>query len=212
MVNKTYKIKEIHYTLQGEAFHSGRPAVFCRFSGCNLWSGLEKDRPKAICQFCDTDFWGTDGNQGGKYTGEELCAQIDSLWPILAKHKFVVFTGGEPLLQLDAALCDLMHDAGFEVAVETNGTIERPLGIDWLCMSPKANTEIVITSGDELKVIYPQKGINPADFVDMMFSNHYLQPMDNPVQENNIAECIAYCKKHPKWKLSLQTHKILNIP
>ena len=211
MDNK-YKIKEIHYTLQGEGYHSGRPAVFCRFSGCNLWNGLEKDRPKAICQFCDTDFWGTDGHQGGKYSGEELCRLIDSMWPKESLHKFVVFTGGEPLLQLDTDLCRLMHDAGFEIAVETNGTIERPAGIDWVCMSPKANTDLVITSGDELKLVYPQKGINPSDFVDMEFANHYLQPMDNVAQQMNIAACVAYCKEHPKWKLSIQTHKILDIP
>lgn len=211
-MDNTYKIKEIHYTLQGEGYHSGRPAVFCRFSGCNLWNGLEKDRPKAICQFCDTDFWGTDGHQGGKYTGEELSQLIDSMWPKASAHKFVVFTGGEPLLQLDKNLCDLIHKTGFEIAVETNGTLERPAGIDWVCMSPKANTDLVITKGDELKLVYPQKGIDPSDFVDLEFANHYLQPMDNVAQQTNIAACIAYCKEHPKWKLSIQTHKILDIP
>ncbi len=212
-VKKTYKIKEIHYTLQGEGYHSGRPAIFCRFSGCNLWSGLEKDRPKAICQFCDTDFWGIDGNQGGKYKGAQLADLLDSLWPKNnTSNKFVVFTGGEPLLQLDTALCDQMHAIGFEIAVETNGTITPPEGIDWICMSPKANTDILLTTGHELKIVYPQRGIDPIDFEHMNFANRYLQPMDNEQQAENTKACVDYCKENPKWKLSVQTHKILNIP
>lgn len=212
-MKNNYKIKEIYYTLQGEGFHSGRPAIFCRFSGCNLWNGLEKDRPKAICQFCDTDFWGMDGELGGKYSGKELAKLLDSLWPKLdPHHKFVVFTGGEPLLQLDSDLCAQMHAYGFEIAVETNGTIEIPNGIDWVCMSPKANTDIVATSGDELKIVYPQVGIDPNDFDVMHYTHRYLQPMDNKDQAKNIAASIQYCKENPKWKLSIQTHKILNIP
>jgi len=212
-VVKTYKIKEIYYTLQGEGQYSGRPAVFCRFSGCNLWSGIEADRHKAICQFCDTDFWGLDGENGGKYTAEELSTKLSSLWPEgNIDDKFVVFTGGEPLLQMDASMNEIVHSHGFEIAIETNGTIEVPEGVDWVCMSPKANTDIIVRKGDELKVIYPQFGIDPQDFEKIDFTHLYLQPMDNAYLEENTVACIEYCKVNPKWRLSIQTHKLLNIP
>lgn len=212
-MGKTYKIKEIYYTLQGEGQYSGRPAVFCRFSGCNLWNGIEADRHKAICQFCDTDFWGVDGENGGKYTAEELASLLSSLWPSAdQKNRFVVFTGGEPLLQMDAALNEVVHNQGFEIAIETNGTIKVPEGVDWVCMSPKANTDIVVKNGDELKIIYPQLGIDPKDFEEIGFTHLFLQPMDNAYIEDNTAACIEYCKANPAWKLSIQTHKLLNIP
>jgi len=206
-----YSIKEIYYTLQGEGFHSGRPAVFCRFSGCNLWSGREEDRHKAICKFCDTDFWGTDGENGGKYSDAELVAKIQEVWPA-DTAPFVVFTGGEPALQLDAELIFELKKVDIEIAIETNGTLPLPSGIDWICMSPKANTEIVITSGDELKIVYPQEGINPHDFQDMEFDHYYIQPMDNPFRDQNTAVAVQFCKSFPQWKLSIQTHKILDIP
>ena len=210
---KNYKIKEIYYTLQGEGHHTGRPAVFCRFSGCNLWNGLEADRDMAICKFCDTDFWGTDGENGGKYSAVELSDLISSLWPEdNSDHKFVVFTGGEPLLQLDDNLTKVINKANFKIAIETNGTITLPSGIDWVCVSPKAHTDILLTSGDELKLVYPQKGMNPLDFVSWDFAFHYLQPMDNPYLVENTKECIEYCKENPKWNLSIQTHKLLKIP
>jgi len=212
-LEKTYKIKEIYYTLQGEGHHSGRPAVFCRFAGCNLWNGLEADRHKAICQFCDTDFWGTDGVNGGKYTAAELANLIDSLWPNLGTDtKFVVFTGGEPLLQLDAPLTSVVKDTGFEIAIETNGTIELPDGVDWVCVSPKANSEVILTQGDELKLVFPQAGIDPSEVIDWDFRYRYLQPMDNDYIEQNTKACIEYCKSNPSWNLSIQTHKLLNIP
>ena len=212
-MRKKYKIKEIYYTLQGEGFHSGRPAIFCRFSGCNLWNGLEESRHKAICKFCDTDFWGVDGENGGKYTKTELASLLATLWPKTNnENMFVVFTGGEPLLQLDEELTGAVRTAGFEIAIETNGTIEVPRGVDWVCMSPKANTELVVIKGDELKVVFPQKGIEPNDFENWDFTHHFLQPMDNENQQENIAACIEYCKANPIWKLSLQTHKILDIP
>ncbi len=209
-----YKIKEIFYTLQGEGAQSGRPAVFCRFSGCNLWTGREEDRHKAICQFCDTDFWGTDGLNGGRYTAAELADKVASLWPNaeLPGLPYVVCTGGEPLLQLDAPMIAAFHQKGFEVAVETNGTIEPPKGVDWVCMSPKANTELKIKGGEELKLVYPQPGAEPEKYTHLDFSNFYLQPMDGPEIEQNTRLTLAYCLKNPKWKLSLQTHKILNIP
>lgn len=211
----TYKIKEIFYTLQGEGAQAGRPAVFCRFSGCNLWSGREEDRAKAICQFCDTDFWGTDGENGGRYaSAKELVDKIASLWPDLGEgHPYVVCTGGEPMLQLDQKLVDTLHDSGFEIAVETNGTIEPPKGIDWICVSPKANTEILITKGNELKLVYPQEAALPSQFEQLNFEHFYLQPMDDgPLSEQNTQACVQYCLQHPQWKLSLQTHKLLNIP
>jgi 7-carboxy-7-deazaguanine synthase (Cx14CxxC type) len=209
--DKIYSIKEIYYTLQGEGSHTGRPAVFCRFSGCNLWSGREEDRAKAICQFCDTDFWGTDGMNGGKYNATSLAQMIDDLFPQGNVPKFVVCTGGEPLLQLDEQLINAFHLANIEVAVETNGTINTPQGIDWLCMSPKANTEIVINSGDEIKIVFPQQGIDPKDFGGMDFKHFYLQPMDGADLSNNIEACINYCLKNPQWKLSLQTHKMVGL-
>lgn len=208
-----YKIKELFYTLQGEGFHSGRPAVFCRFSGCNLWSGLEKDREKAICQFCDTDFWGTDGLLGGRYNAEDLVATVLNLWPKNRDTKpFVVCTGGEPLLQLDKSLIQCFHKHHIEVAVETNGTIEAPEGIDWVCVSPKANTQVVISSGNELKLVYPQADAHPSAFEHLAFDHFYLQPMDGPNLAENTSLALEYCKKNPKWKLSIQLHKVLNIP
>ncbi len=209
-----YKVKEIYYTLQGEGAHTGRPAVFCRFTGCNLWSGREEDRSKAICQFCDTDFIGTDGENGGRYTAQTLAAKIASLWqPNLQTGKpYVVCTGGEPLLQLDEPLIDAFHQQGFEVAIETNGTIEVPKGIDWVCMSPKAGTNLVITQGDELKLVFPQLGAAPELYTHLNFKYFYLQPMDGNYQARNIQLAIQYCLQHPKWRLSLQTHKFINIP
>lgn len=209
-----YKVKEIYYTLQGEGAQTGRPAVFCRFSGCNLWSGREEDRSKAQCTFCDTDFWGVDGVEGGNYkTAQELSLKVRSLWGGNAETTpYVVCTGGEPLLQLDAALIDAFHDNGILIAVETNGTIAPPAGIDWLCVSPKANAKIVVESGHELKLVYPQIEISPDQFEHLDFDHFYLQPMDSPRLEENTKATIDYCKAHPKWKLSIQTHKLLDIP
>ncbi len=209
-----YKVKEIFYTLQGEGGQSGRPAVFCRFTGCNLWTGREKDRPKAICQFCDTDFIGMDGLNGGKYkTAEELAKKVKSIWGDITLGKpFVVCTGGEPALQLDKKLINAFHTEGLEISIETNGTMELPEGIDWICVSPKANTDLVILKGHELKLVYPQKGAEPERFTHLNFDNFYLQPMDGIFQKENIQLTVEYCLKNPQWKLSLQTHKILNIP
>jgi 7-carboxy-7-deazaguanine synthase (Cx14CxxC type) len=206
-----YKIKEIYYTLQGEGYHSGRSAIFCRFTGCNLWSGREEDRHTAICQFCDTDFWGMDGELGGRYTAQDLAVKCHELWPKNSENKFVVFTGGEPLLQLDDALLREFKNVGFYIAVETNGTLECPSLVDWICMSPKANTEIIIRSGQEIKIVHPQNGIDPNDFEDYDFEHFYIQPMDNQNLQTNILECIEYCKSNPQWKLSLQTHKTIGI-
>lgn len=208
-----YKVKEIFYTLQGEGGQSGRPAVFCRFAGCNLWTGREKDRAKAICQFCDTDFWGTDGKNGGKYkTAQELAQKVKSLWPPNVGGKpYVVCTGGEPGLQMDKKLVEAFHIEGLEIAIETNGTVPLPEGIDWVCVSPKAHTELVILRGDELKLVFPQQGAEPEHFTHLQFDNFYLQPMDGLSQQYNIQKTLDYCLKHPQWKLSLQTHKILNI-
>lgn len=207
-----YSVKEIYYTLQGEGFHTGRSAIFCRFSGCNLWTGREEDRPKAICKFCDTDFWGTDGVNGGKYEIKTLVDQCVALWPESMNNKFVVCTGGEPALQLDVDLVDAFHEAGFTVAIETNGTLELPKNIDWVCVSPKANTDVIITSGQELKLIYPQAGIEPESVTSYDFEHFYLQPMDSPDLIENRIKTINYCKNNPQWKLSLQIHKVLNIP
>ena len=207
---KEYKVKEIYFTLQGEGAHTGRPAVFCRFTGCNLWSGREEDRHKAICQFCDTDFWGTDGLNGGRYSAEELASKVAGLWPGGGKP-YVVCTGGEPLLQLDEPMVDAFHAQGFEVAVETNGTKPAPAGLDWICMSPKAGTEIVLTSGDELKLVHPQPGAEPERYADLDFTHFFLQPMDSPQQEANTQACLDYCLANPQWRLSLQTHKVLDI-
>ena len=206
-----YAIKEIYYTIQGEGFHTGRPAVFVRFSGCNLWTGREEDRHKAICQFCDTDFWGTDGVEGGKYTKESLSTKIKELWPIDSDKIFIVCTGGEPALQLDQELVDYLHQKDIEIAIETNGTLALPDHIDWICMSPKAHTEIVVSKGHEIKIVFPQKGIDPSDFESLDYQHYYLQPMDSVEQEENIFKVQEYCLLHPKWKMSLQTHKILGI-
>ena len=210
----SYKVKEIFYTLQGEGGQSGRPAVFCRFTGCNLWTGREKDRDKAICQFCDTDFIGMDGLNGGKYkTAEELAKKVKSVWGNAAMGKpFVVCTGGEPALQLDKNLINAFHTEGLEISIETNGTVELPEGIDWICVSPKANTDLIVLKGHELKLVYPQKGAEPERFTHLNFDNFYLQPMDGIFQKENIQLTVEYCLKNPQWKLSLQTHKILNIP
>ena len=209
----SYQVKEIIYTLQGEGANAGRPAVFCRFAGCNLWSGREPDRSAAVCQFCDTDFVGTDGTQGGKYrSAQALALQIDTLWPVGNEaHRFVVLTGGEPLLQLDAALIDALHARQFLIAVETNGTLVAPAGIDWLCVSPKAGAPWVQRSGHELKVVWPQitLDLNALEAAD--FSHRYLQPMDNVLQADNTSRCIALCLARPTWRLSLQTHKITGI-
>jgi len=205
-----YKIKEIYYTLQGESAQTGRPAVFCRFTGCNLWSGREEDRHKAICQFCDTDFWGTDGKNGGRYSATELAEKIASLWPG-GGQPYVVCTGGEPLLQLDEPLIEALHARGFEVAVETNGTQPAPAGLDWICVSPKAGADIVLTEGHELKLVYPQSGAEPERYQDLSFTHFFLQPMDSPQQAANIQATVSYCLAHPQWRMSLQTHKVLNI-
>lgn len=211
----TYSVKEIFYTLQGEGAQTGRPAVFCRFAGCNLWSGLEKDRPTAICKFCDTEFVGTDGHGGGKFTtSADLAEAIASLWPgdDQTGKRFVVCTGGEPLLQLDEPLIDALHARRFEVAVETNGTQSAPKGIDWICVSPKAHAPIVLTAGNELKLIFPQDDATPEQFVALKFDHFFLQPMDGPARISNTQNAINYCKAHPRWRLSVQTHKILGIP
>lgn len=209
----TYLIKEIFYTLQGEGSHAGRPAVFCRFSRCNLWTGLEKDRYRAICKFCDTDFVGTDGTGGGRFgTPDELADAVEEAWPSEDRdNRFVVCTGGEPLLQLDAAAVDALHHRGFEVAVETNGTRIPPVGVDWLCVSPKIGAELVVTSGDELKLVYPQMGGDPAQFEHLDFRSFRLQPLDDDERVSHTAAAVEYCMKNPRWSLSLQTHKYLGI-
>lgn len=211
----SYAVKEIYYTLQGEGAQTGRPAVFCRFAGCNLWSGREQDRATAICTFCDTDFVGTDGPGGGKFRRpEELADAVLQCWELGtggATPGLVVCTGGEPLLQLDAPLIAALQRRGFEVAVESNGTVEAPEGVDWLCISPKAGAPLVQRGGDELKLVYPQEGAPPEAFVDLDFSHFFLQPMDGPDVESNTRKAIEYCLKHPKWRLSMQTHKVLGI-
>ena len=211
-----YTVKEIYYTLQGEGAQSGRPAVFLRFAGCNLWTGLEKDRATAVCTFCDTDFVGTDGPRGGKYaTAYELAKEVCATWPgdtgRLARP-YVVCTGGEPLLQLDNVLIDAFHEEGFEVAIETNGTIVPPEGIDWICLSPKAGAPLKVTRGDELKLVYRQEDALPEQFEHLDFASFYLQPMDGPYRARFTKEALAYCLTHPQWRLSLQTHKLLDIP
>lgn len=212
-----YAIKEAFYTLQGEGARSGRAAVFCRFTGCNLWSGRQQDRPSAMCRFCDTDFIGTDGQNGGRFReAEALGAHLDALWPERGDNiqPYVVFTGGEPLLQLDPALIDEMHRRGFEIAVETNGTIAPPEGIDWVCVSPKGSTDLVITRGNELKLVYPQSDNTPDQFSQLDFDYFYLQGMDlepSGGQGNTLKDALAYCMAHPQWQLSLQMHKIAGI-
>ena len=208
----TYSVKEIFYTLQGEGANTGRPAVFCRFAGCNLWSGLEADRTKATCRFCDTDFVGTDGAGGGRYkSAEELATVITATWQGTGGGKLVVCTGGEPLLQLDAALIGALHARGFEIAVETNGTLPLPEGLDWVCVSPKAGADLVVTAGDELKLVYPQDGGAPSRYEQLAFRHWFLQPMDGPAREANSRAAVTYCLAHPKWRLSVQTHKYLGI-
>lgn len=208
----TYAVKELFYTLQGEGAQTGRPAVFLRFAGCNLWSGLERDRASAVCDFCDTDFVGVDGPGGGKFTDAEALAKaVAAAWPG-GPNAYVVCTGGEPLLQLDAPLIDALHAAGFEIAVETNGTIAAPQGIDWICVSPKADAPVVQQTGSELKLVYPQEKAQPERFAGLAFDFFYLQPMDGPSLAANTAAAIEYCKRHPQWRLSTQTHKALGIP
>ena len=207
-----YSIKEIYYTIQGEGVHTGQAAVFCRFAGCNLWSGLEKDRENAICKFCDTDFWGTDGVNGGKYNAEELAQLCKSLWPDSDDSTpFIVCTGGEPLLQLDISLTKAFKEEGFFIAIETNGTLQVPPLVDWICVSPKAKAEIKVTTGDELKLVYPQKENDPAQFINMDFQFFSLQPLDDANQKENIKACVNYVMAHPKWNLCLQTHKFIGI-
>ena len=208
----TYAVKEIFYTLQGEGAQAGRASVFLRFAGCNLWNGIEKDRAHATCQFCDTDFVGTDGQGGGKFADASTLAQaVADLWPGGGKP-YVVCTGGEPLLQMDEALVTALHDAGFEIAIETNGTLMPPPGIDWVCVSPKADAEQVLKQGDELKLVYPQVNGDPSRYDGQGFRHFFLQPMDNAQQSANTEAAIAYCRAHPQWRLSLQTHKLLGIP
>jgi len=209
----TYSVKEIFLTLQGEGGQAGRAAVFCRFAGCNLWSGREQDRGKAVCTFCDTDFVGMDGPGGGRFvTADALAAAIEAAWTGPADHRLVVCTGGEPLLQLDGPLIDALHARGFMIAVETNGTLAAPPGIDWICVSPKASAPVVQTSGQELKLVFPQPGVDPARFADLAFERFYLQPMDSADREANTAAVVAYCLAHPQWRLSVQTHKYLGLP
>jgi 7-carboxy-7-deazaguanine synthase len=209
----TYTVKEIFYTLQGEGTHTGRPAVFCRFAGCNLWSGREEDRARAVCTFCDTDFVGA-GPDGGKFrSADALADAVEARWPSLNGHgkRFVVCTGGEPLLQLDEAAVAALHERGFEVAVETNGTLQPPAGVEWICVSPKAGSETVLRRGNELKLVYPQGGAEPERFQSDAFDHFFLQPMDGPDLARNTQLALEYCLTHPQWKLSLQTHKLLGI-
>jgi 7-carboxy-7-deazaguanine synthase (Cx14CxxC type) len=209
----TYSVKEIFLTLQGEGGQAGRVAVFCRFTGCNLWTGREQDRASAVCRFCDTDFVGVDGPGGGKFaSAEALAAAVAVAWDGLPENRLVVLTGGEPLLQVDAPLIDALHAAGFAIALETNGTIAAPAGIDWVCVSPKADAALAQTTGQELKLVYPQDGVDPARFEALAFERFALQPMDGPDREATTRAAIAYCLAHPRWRLSLQTHKYLGIP
>ncbi len=209
-----YAVKEIFYTLQGEGANTGKPAVFCRFTGCNLWSGLEKDRDTANCRFCDTDFVGTDGPGGGKFAdAESLANAVSAAWKGNGgAQRFVVCTGGEPLLQLDAVLIDALHARGFKIAVETNGTLPVPEGLDWVCVSPKAAAKLTVTAGDELKLVYPQDDADPSRYEDLSFAHWFLQPMDGSARAANSRKAIDYCLAHPKWRLSMQTHKYLGIP
>ncbi len=209
----TYSVKELFYTLQGEGYQAGRAAVFCRFSGCNLWSGRETDRAEAVCQFCDTDFVGTDGEGGGRFeTAEGLAATIEKTWRGRDGERFVVFTGGEPLLQLDEALLSALHALGFTCAVETNGTRPAPPNVDWVCVSPKAGAPLELTAGDELKLVFPQANLDPESLSALAFDHFWLQPMDGTAREANTRAAVAYCLANPKWRLSLQTHKVIGIP
>lgn len=208
----SYMVKEIFYTLQGEGANAGRPAVFCRFAGCNLWSGREEDRSKAQCRFCDTDFVGTNGIGGGRFASpDELAAAIAHLWPYNKGSRLVILTGGEPLLQVDAGLVDALHSHGFQIAVETNGTMIPPRGIDWICVSPKAGTEWVLREGQELKLVWPQPGFDLDHMLDLQFAHYFLQPMDNEQRDENLAACIAQCMAMPPWRLGVQTHKVVGI-
>jgi 7-carboxy-7-deazaguanine synthase len=209
----TYAVKEIFKTLQGEGAQTGRTAVFCRFAGCNLWSGREDDRATAICQFCDTDFVGIDGPGGGRFASAQLLATaIENTWGAAPARRFVVLTGGEPLLQVDSLLLGALHARDFEIAVETNGTTAPPEGLDWICVSPKAHAPLVITTGHELKLVYPQQGLEPDALADLRFDHFWLQPMDGPDLSANTAAAVAYCLGHPRWRLSLQSHKLIGIP
>ncbi len=209
----TYAVKEVFYTLQGEGANAGRPAVFCRFAGCNLWSGREADREQAICRFCDTDFVGTNGTHGGKFrTATDLARRIASQWPAATpKHRFVVLTGGEPLLQVDQPLLSSLRELGFEIAVETNGTVLPPAGIDWVCVSPKAGSDWILRRGNELKLVWPQPGFDLEELSELPFVHHYLQPMDNAERDANTAACIDACLRHPGWKLGTQMHKLVGL-
>ena len=220
VLKMVYAVKEIFYTLQGEGAQTGRAAVFCRFSGCNLWSGRESDRAAAVCRFCDTDFVGVDGPGGGKFdSAQDLAAAVERAWAENSRQngsrlgkRFVVCTGGEPLLQLDKKLIAALHKHGFEIAVESNGTIAAPAGLDWLCISPKAGADLAQRGGDELKLVYPQPGVDPAEFERLPFRHFFLQPMDGPSRTANTELALHYCLGHPQWRLSLQTHKFLGIP
>jgi 7-carboxy-7-deazaguanine synthase len=209
----TYSVKELFKTLQGEGAQAGRAAVFCRFAGCNLWSGREEDRAEAVCRFCDTDFVGTDGAGGGKFQNAEALAEaIARTWDGSAERRYVVFTGGEPLLQLNPALIAAVHARGFEIAVETNGTLEPPPGIDWVCVSPKADAPFVLRAGNELKLVFPQDGIDPKRLQALNFDHFWVQPMDGPARAANTQAAVAFCLANPIWRLSLQTHKVIGIP
>jgi 7-carboxy-7-deazaguanine synthase len=209
----SYAVKEIYRTLQGEGAQSGRTAVFCRFAGCNLWSGREADRTEAQCSFCDTDFVDTDGPGGGRFAdAQALAAAIEQAWNGPRERAFAVFTGGEPLLQLDEALIEAMHARGFSCAVETNGTLLAPAGLDWICVSPKAGAPFMLRAGDELKLVFPQEGIDPQEFEALAFEHFFLQPMDGPERTANTEAAAAYCLAHPRWRLSLQTHKFIGLP
>jgi 7-carboxy-7-deazaguanine synthase len=212
----TYAVKEIFFTLQGEGANTGRPAVFCRFAGCNLWTGREADRANATCNFCDTDFVGVDGPGGGKFvSADDLARAVADKWPanVSARaRRLVVCTGGEPLLQMDARIVEALHAQGFEIAIETNGTQIPPEGVDWICVSPKVGAPLVLTSGNELKLVYPQLGGEPERYADLAFEQFFLQPMDGPERERNTELALGYCLAHPQWRLSIQTHKLLGIP
>lgn len=209
----SYSVKELFLTLQGEGAQAGRTAVFCRFTGCNLWSGLEADRATAVCRFCDTDFRGTDGSGGGRFeTADALADAVAAQWPDAGGSRYVVCTGGEPALQLDAPLVDALHARGFTIAIETNGTLPLPARLDWICVSPKAGAPIAITRADELKLVFPQADAPPEDFLALDVAHRFLQPMDGPAQAENLQAAIAYCLADPRWRLSLQTHKVMGIP
>ena len=207
-----YTIKEIYFTQQGEGYHTGRPAVFLRFTGCNLWTGFKIDRESAICHWCDTDFVGMDGPYGGKYSADQIAETIQRMWPENEKKPYLVCTGGEPLLQMDDEFISTVHRSDFEIGIETNGTKIPPEGIDWICVSPKANAEFILKKGHELKIVFPQSGMNPRQYQDLDFDHYFIQPMDGPNQGENIEKSKEFVVKNPKWKLSLQTHKILGIP